>query len=218
MGRFRLGRVVRAAQGAVVLGAAVAGGAGSSGAITLEAVHSVRSSSVDGVAPGDLLITTFSFDPGTPDGDPSPLHGLYSFGAGLSVAVGNGDQGLTLIENVAYIADMLSAAQDQIADEAQLSTSDDRRGLSLRLVLAFVPSAFPDDGLPTFAPGLDGFLEERSSYDIRIGNGVVSAGDLQSLRLVATPTPPAFLVMSAPVLFLVLRQRLARCAGRRSRA
>ena len=191
-------------------------GRGDAGLITFEARHLVDSSAIEGVAPGDVLVTTFVLDTQSPDLDASPLRGSYQMDSALTrLTVTAGDDTSTLLlELFAYLADVLSASQDQVAEEAFLETRGSRGVNRLTMLLAFDRGVFPDDRLPRKAPDPDTFREDHSRYLIETDAGSVTAGGLESLTVIARVPAPG----TGATLALAAVGLLGLVAVRRSRA
>lgn len=190
-------------------------GRGDAGLITFEARHLVSSSTIEGVVPGEVLVTTFVLDTRARDLDPSPQRGIYQMDSAMARlrVMAEDDFATLLVELFAYVADVLTAAQNQIAEEAFLETSGSRGGSRLTMLLAFDRDVFPDDRLPQDAPGPGTFRGDHSSYVIDTEEGSVTAAPLQSLRVTARVPAPG----TGATLALAAVGFLALAAIRRSR-
>jgi len=188
--------------------------------VTFEATHLVASSSVDGISTGDHLVTIFTLDTSAPDQDQQSLaHGRYrmdSAGTRLTVGHEEGDFGTPLVELLAFVVDVLSAFQDQVADESFLEPGGAHGPDRLTMVLAFDRSVFLDDHLPGEAPPPETFRDADSRYVIETDAGSVTAGRLETFVVVSTvPEPGTFGLTVAGLLALAaVRHRLSRARRR----
>ena len=173
--------------------------------VTFQATELVTASSVQGVHVGDRLVTTFTFDTGATDLDPDPQRGHYAIVGSapvLTVRDITDNPVRALLDAVAYEADILDAALQQLADDLFVDTG---AGTSrLQWLLAFQPTALSSDHLPLSPPSPSAYLGAASFYTLTTDGGTIS-GDLVSLA--AVPEPPTWLLVAVPLLASLSRKR-----------
>jgi hypothetical protein len=185
--------------------------------VTFATTHLVTASTDPSVAVGDRLVTTFTLDTEAADLDPDPHRAHFVFAGAtpiLSVrAIGGagGNVVVDLLDLVAFEFDILTAAQQQLADEAFIETSDPCSGPArICMLLDFAPGTFVDGQVPATPPDLHAFLGQAAFDEVETDNGTIIGGTLLSFVVVDEPPgwgPAAILLLAS---CLVARERRSR--------